>query len=67
MGKLHIEVDVELVKVTEHLSSFHVYIVSVVSQTCSCQLTCGLRARMYVGGGRPPGIPKMAVPLHQKK
>ena len=25
VGKLHIEVDVELVKVTEHLSSFHVY------------------------------------------
>ena len=26
-------------------------IVNVVSQTYSCQLTCGLRARMYVGGG----------------
>ena len=40
-------------------------IVSVVIKTCSCQLNCGLRARMYVGGGRPPGNPKMAVPLHQ--
>ena len=66
VGKLHIEVDVELVKVTEHLSSFHVY------SQCS-QPNVFMSADLWPEGayvrwwGKTPGNPKMAVPLHQNK
>ena len=66
VGKLHIEVDVELVKVTEYLSSFHVY------SQCS-QPNVFMSADLWPEGayvrwwGKPPGNPKMAVLLQQKK